>query len=56
MYHNIHLWTTPLEGQFPRTNRKGAVEESLLWLDFQSLPKALMSIAHVYFHFIMSLE
>ena len=56
MYHNVHLWTTPLEGQFPRTNRKGAVEESLLWLDFQSLPKALMSIAHVYFHFIMSLE
>ena len=48
MYHNAHLWTTPLEGQFPRTNRKGAVEESLLWLDFQSLPKALMSIAHVY--------
>ena len=48
MYHNVHLWTTPLEGQFPRTNRKGAVEESLLWLDFQSLPKALMSIAHVY--------
>ena len=48
MYHNVHLWTTPPEGQFPRTNRKGAVEESLLWLDFQSLPKALMSIAHVY--------
>ena len=48
MYHNVHLWTTPLEGQFPRTNRKGDVEESLLWVDFQSLPKALMSIAHVY--------
>ena len=48
VHHNVHLWTTPLEGQFPKTNRKGAVEESLLWLDFQSLPKALMSIAHVY--------
>ena len=48
MYHNVHLWTNSFEGQFPRTNRKGAVEESLLWLDFQSLPKALMSIAHVY--------